>query len=118
MRCQIWQWSTRQADEDEPSYHRNKSCEWIIIRGATCSGTGGSNCSIVKGELVGKKSMLSWILLIQLCTTQHNELAEFKNLGQQLSAKVPDFDDLKVLRTLIKKKYGVVIDSILMVEFI
>ena len=39
----------------------------------------------------------------------HNELAEFKNLGQQLSAKVPDFDDLKVLRTLIKKKYGVVI---------
>ena len=59
--------------------------------------------------------MLSWILLIQLLHNNpllkwdHNELAEFKNLGQQLSAKVPDFDDLKVLRTLIKKKYGVVI---------
>ena len=38
-----------------------------------------------------------------ILTWDHNELSNLKKIGQKIVGKIPDFDDLKPLRTLIKQ---------------
>ena len=47
---------------------------------------------IVDSILHGK-AILNW---------DHNELYEFKKLGENVLVKIPGFDEMKLLRTLIK----------------